>query len=76
MEYAAFSETLNGAPLGAPVGDSIVLLGDFNEHPGDNGDNWRGVILFFIGLASHKLFIINSKFEYIIFLNLLGTRVS
>ena len=28
----------------APVGDSLVLQGDFNTHMGDDGDTWRGVI--------------------------------
>ena len=36
LEYAALLEVLLEALLGAPVGDSVVLLGDFNVHIGND----------------------------------------
>ena len=36
-------KTLNGFLYEAPVGDSIVMLGDFNTNVGNYGDSWRGI---------------------------------
>ena len=43
-QLAAFLEVLTGALQGAPVGDSVVLLRDFNVYVSSDGDTWRGMI--------------------------------
>ncbi|KAK3571507.1 hypothetical protein QTP86_012853 [Hemibagrus guttatus] len=58
VEYPTFLEILRGVLEGAPTGDSIVLLGDFNAHVGNDS------VLLLDFCASHGLSVTNTMFKH------------
>ena len=43
-EYPAYLESLEKVLESATTGDSMIILGDFNTHVGNDSETWRGVI--------------------------------
>ena len=76
-EFPPFLDSLEGVLESASFGDSLVLLGDFNTHIGNDSETWRGVIgrngppsLNLSGVqlldfcARHGLSIMNTMFKH------------